>query len=1023
MYGLERRIERLIKEVKSLLNETDIQVDSIEMRKGKITFPCDITSISDGFSEYSNGEVWSGKNFDDYALFKFKINIPELKEGQEYYLHITTNKSGGHNMVRPQMLLFEGNKAIQGLDTNHESVRVSELAGKGEKWIYIYAFSGLPKKTPYGSEIDMDVSTGVRLYVNLQIRRKELVDFYYNLQTPYSYLQFIEKNSYEYQKILNDINESLSLVDFRIPHTEEFYQSILKANEYIIDNLYGEDKTIKGNVTLVGHTHIDVAWLWQYHHTVDKAVRSFATEVKLLKEYDEHRFMSSQAQLYEFVKRENPELYQNIKQLVKEGRWEVEGSMWVEPDMNLISGESIVLQILYGKKFFKEEFDVNCEVLWLPDVFGYSAALPQILMKSGIKYFMTSKLAWNERNRFPYDTFEWKGIDGSKVLAHCTSYLPNGYNPDIENGEILVGWNNYLQKDINDDILIPFGFADGGGGVTDAQIEEIKRVSCGFPGVPKAKIGTAGEYFHKLEDKVSGNKHLRVWAGELYYEKHRGTYTSMSRVKKQNRKCEFLYSNVQWLWMLAKCFENIEFPKERFEIGLKNILINQFHDVLPGTSISEVYEDSDALYNESFAIGDELSKTALQTLKMGDTDNEITVFNPFSQNVSGYIKYDGKYRYVDNVPAKGYGTYSINFKNNEIPVTISENVIENQFYIIKISDNGEIESLFDKRANRHCFISGKAANHFRVFEDKPGFDLGYYNLDNWDLECFYAEREFDIPKPSRISVLEEDGEYAIIRTERNYMDSHIVQDMIVYARSPRIDFKTNIDWKEHSQVLKVEFPIDVNTTRATYEIQFGYIERPTISNTTWDETKFEVCAHKWADISDSGYGLSVMNDCKYGYSAKDSTLSLTLLRCGNCPNPLADKEHHQFTYSILPHMGDIRDADVVREAYILNNPLFVAGGSIMNDEFPKHFSLFECKGAVLETIKPAENGDGIVLRFYEPYNSMQTVNLKSGKKIKRVEAVDLLENPVSKTDIKNCEDGISFKIKPFEIITLKVWLE
>ncbi len=1026
MYGLNARCMRLILEIGNLLNETNLKIKDIEIRKGKLSFPCNVTEIKDGFLPYNNGDIWSGEKFDDYALFKFTVDIPDFKEGYDFYLDAFTNKNGGHNMVRPQMLLLKGDTVIQGLDTNHSSVKITEFAGEKDVTFFVYAYSGLPKKTPYGSQINMDTTEGVRLFLSISERQKELCDFYYNIKIPYNYLKYFEENSYEYQKILNSINTSLTLVDLRNPHSEEFYDGIRKANNFIKEALYSGDNSGFGKATLIGHTHIDLAWLWRYEHTMDKAIRSFATEVKLLGEYDEHRFMSSQAQLYEYVKNQTPELYEEIKRLVKEGKWEAEGAMWVEPDMNLASGESIILQILYGKKFFKDEFGVDCEILWLPDVFGYTAALPQILKKSGVKYFMTSKLVSNEKNRFPFDTFKWRGIDGSEIFSHCTTYLWGGYNPNIENGEVLTGWRRYEQKNINDDILLPFGFADGGGGVTAEQIEAIRRMNKGIYGVPKAKISTAGDYFKTLEKKVSENPKLPVWSGEIYYEKHRGTYTSMARNKKYNRKCEFLLSNVNWLWALANSFEKTAFDKKKFDIAMKNMLLNQFHDVLPGTSIKEVYEDSDKLYKEAFEIGNSMCEEFFKVFKTDESSDKITVFNPYSKKISGYVEHKSEYIYVNDVPAKGYGTYMINSSKCENPVKVNGNIIENKYYIIEISDNGEITRLYDKNADKECVISGKTANRLRVFEDKS--DITAWgtisdNEDNWNLESYYTEREFPIPSPNNISLIKNNGEYAVIRVERKYMSSLISQDMIVYANSPRIDFKTKIDWKEHSQVLKAEFPINVNANRATYEIQFGYLERSTNFNTSWDEAKFEVCGHKWADISETDYGVAILNDCKYGYCANGSTISLTLLRSGNSPNPDADKEMHSFTYSIYPHSGDIKKADVVKEAYLLNNPLVVRNGGISEKLLPEKFSLFECEGAVLETIKPAENNDGVILRFYEPYNSSQNVKLKCGKNIKKAVCTDLMENITDDVYPELTDKSLSFKIKPFEIITLKLWLE
>ena len=1018
MFKLEARIQRLLNDLTPLLNKTSAPITGVQVRRGKLSFPCDVTAL-DGFVPYAVGDVWSEENFDTYALFRFQMDLPQTEDDTDLYLHIATNQSGGHNMVRPQMLLMVGNEAVQGVDTNHELVRINEYAGQKGVTFYLYAYSDYPKHTPYGGWVDLNTTDGVRLYLDLHTRDKTLTAFYHSIRIPFAHLAFFDKDSYEYTEIINGINEALCLVDFRYPQSEGFYESVKKANDYIENTLYGKARSGYGKATLVGHTHIDLAWLWRYEHTMDKVLRSFATEVKLLQEYDEHRFMSSQAQLYDYVKTQMPSLYEKIRQLVKEGRWEIEGAMWCEPDMNLVSGESIVRQILYGKRFFKEEFGVDCRLLWLPDVFGYTAALPQILHKAGVKYFMTSKLGTNDKNPFPYDTFTWKGIDGSEVFAHCTTYLPGAYCPDIEKGGLLEGSRRYKQKGINQDILTPFGFSDGGGGVTADQLECIRRMKKGIPGFPEVQIGTAGEYFDRLSEKVTGNKRLPCWRGEIYLENHRGTYTSMARIKQKNRQGEFLYANAEWLWALANCFEQKPFPKATFDDGMKKILLNQFHDVLPGSSLREVYEDADALYEQAFATGKALCADGIRAVPAASDESKITVFNPYSEAVSGYVTVGNGYYYAEAVPAKGYRTYAAAGTRPTVPLTVADGVIESRYYRIRLSEQGEILGLYDKEAGRECFVEGAIANRLRIFEDRSRPTSATGNEDNWNIEVYYTEREFAMPAPEKAYILQADEETVTLRTERRYMDSTIRQDMVVYARSPRIDFKTEIDWKECCQVLKAEFPVNVNATRATYEIQFGYVERPTVANTSWDEARFEVCGHKWADIADGGYGMALLNDCKYGHSANGSTLSLTLLRCGCSPNPNADKEHHSFTYSILPHRGDIRQAGVVKEAYLLNNPLFAVGGMAAKDEA---FSLFACDGAVLDTVKPAEDGDGLVLRIYEPYNCAQTVTLSSDRKIARVQAVNLMEEPMDGPIVEKTEQGISFGIKPFEIVTLKVWL-
>ncbi len=1015
MYLLKNRIKRTLGELQAVLDVKSRRIENMEIRRGKLNFPQDIQKISDGFTAFLYGDIWSEPEFDNYALFRFKVVIPQEYDGEKVILKVSTNQGGGHNMIRPQMLLFVDGTPMQGLDTNHERVMLAEKAKAGREYmIDVYAFSGMPVKTPYGDWVDLKEMEGVRFYADLQVRNDSLTEYYYNLKTPYTYLSFSEENSYEHQSILKVLCDSVNELDLRNPHSEEFYRGIKKANSILEKELYSKEYSGNGKATVIGHTHIDLAWLWQYKHTRDKTARSFSTAVKLLNEQKEHKFMSSQAQLYEFVKTEFPELYEEIKEMVKKGRWEPEGAMWVEPDMNLSAGESIVRQILYGKKFFKDEFDVDCKVLWLPDVFGYSAALPQILKKSGVEYFMTAKLGTNEVNRFPCDTFKWKGIDGEEVLAHLISYLPGVYNPKIEDGEILEGWRRYVQKDINDDVLVPFGFADGGGGPTEEQIEHIKRLKKGLPGVPQTKFGEVVDYFKRLEKKVQNDRRLPTWSGEIYYEKHRGTYTSMARNKKQNRKCEFLYMNAEWLWSLARIFGGGEFPKEKFDKGMKNMLLNQFHDVLPGSSIKQVYDDSDALYKEAFEIGEEICETAVRTIakQMGAKKPSVLIFNPYGEKVSGYAETEKGIIFAENVPAKGFAVYALDTKSPQYPVTATETEMENEYWKLKLSENGFIEALYDKKAGRQCFKENAQANKLRIFEDRPELE------DNWNLDSFYTEKEYELPMPDEIKVMETGGERGIVRIARKYQSSVITQDIIMYAHSKRIDFKTTIDWKEHSQIIRTDFPVDVNATKATYEIQFGHTERANNRNTSWEEAKFEVCGHKWADISDNGYGMALMNDCKYGYSALGGTIAMTLLRSGNVPNPLADKELHEFTYSILPHEGSFVEAEVVKEAYMLNNPMFAVTLAEKEASLPDSFSMFECEGAILETVKPAENGDGLILRMYEANNKSGRVKITCGKKTATAEFCDLMENKIG--DCKIEKDLIEFNIKPFEIVTLRV---
>jgi alpha-mannosidase len=668
--------------------------------------------------------------------------------------------------------------------------------------------------------------------------------------------------------------------------------------------------------------------------------------------------------------------------------------------------------------------------LWLPDVFGYSAALPQIIRKSGIPYFMTTKISWSQFNRFPNDTFYWRGLDGSQVLTHFVTTPDPGspfytYNGRINPEEVQGIWNAYRQKDVNDELLLSFGWGDGGGGPTQEMLEWATHQK-NLPGHPRVELGKAEAFFECLDQRIQ-EKSLPIWDGELYLEYHRGTYTSQAWIKRANRKAEIQYHNAEWAASMVDMLSGgSDYPHQELNTGWKKILFNQFHDILPGSSIRDVYEDSARDYAEIFSISDQVIHQSIDRIidTLSVNEEQVVVFNALSWQRDALIMIDWEPGYqgkslmmmdgkpgrsqkidtalgeywlceVDQVPSLGFRCYKLVENNDQAEnrIFISSNILENVFYRIQLNEYGQIESIWDKRARREVLVQGGRGNVFQVFEDRP------MNFDAWDIDIYYQDKMVEITQLVE-SVVEGSGSLrATLKQTWVFGESTIIQRMRIYANSPRIDFETDVDW-QHSQVLlKVAFPVDIRSTKATYEIQFGSIERPTHWNTSWDWARFEVNAHKWADLSEGNNGVAILNQCKYAYDIKDNIMRLTLIKSAIAPDPKADQGKHTFTYSLLPHRGDWREGDVTRQAYELNVPVLakiVAPGN-KNGSLPDEFEFAQINQdhVLLETIKKAEEGDGWVIRLYEyQQKHCQHAQIDFGKNISKAFEVNLMEeNP------------------------------
>ncbi|EOS57516.1 alpha-mannosidase [Paenibacillus barengoltzii] len=998
------------------------------------------------WSTMQTGERWEGRDL--YLWLETDVELPAEWKGRKIVGVFDFGKTGGGNNSGFESLLYVNGEPFQGVDMNHQEVFFPEEASGTKVKLQFRLWSGLE-------------GGGKPQIQEHRIKRAEIawldgtVDrLYYTARAVMQTVEVLPANAPERTDLLTALDRAFLRIDWSYPGSEAFYASLTEAEEQLTQAVAGMKKTSPVTVQCIGHTHIDVAWLWRLKHTREKAARSFSTVLRLMEMFPEYVFLQTQPQLYEYLKQDYPELYEQIKERVKEGRWEAAGGMWLEADCNLTSGESLVRQLLYGTRFLREEFGQECTYLWLPDVFGYSWALPQILRKSGIDTFMTTKISWNQYNRMPHDTFWWRGIDGSEVLTHFITTPQDGnfwwytYNGQIEASSVQGIWESYRDKEVNKELLLSYGYGDGGGGVNREHLELRRRLD-EMPGLPRVTTGRADDFFAKLHETVeSADRYVHTWDGELYLEYHRGTYTSQAYNKKMNRKLELLSRDTEWLLSLQALLAGggkwDTYPKAKLDESWKTILRNQFHDIIPGSSIPEVYRDSKEEYAEAQSLLESCREQAIQALT-SDAGDTYTVWNPSSWPFTGLValedqdtdkatqwiqaegqvlqsEFDGTTVWVrvENVPPLGFVTIQRKKEvqaDNAVAVTsepfkVRPNGIETPIYRIEWNDRGQLISIFDSIADREVLASGERGNVLQVFEDKPKM------FEAWDIDVFYQEKQREVEQLQECKV-DTGSLRAVVHFTWTYMSSTIRQQMILYADNRRIDFRTWVDWQERQQLLKVAFPVDIRATEATYDIQFGNVKRPTHWNTSWDFARFETVGHQWVDLSERGYGVSLLNDCKYGHDIKDHVIRLSLLKSATYPDPQADRGEHEFTYALYPHEGDWSEGGTVQAAALLNQPVYATPGAVPASSF----SLLQTSGSadvVIDAVKKAEDDDSVIVRFHEYKGGRGRVRLHVGVPVMSWQETDLMERPAGEL---SSADAIELTVTPYEIKTVRLQMK
>jgi alpha-mannosidase len=1015
------------------------------------------------------GSYWCEPHADFVLRTRFQIP-PDWNADSPIALHLPIGKAG--DFSHPEALAYIDGVPYAACDRHHQEIllphsRPSVPPNPGGEV--------RPSNTQYPISIFDGASHLLALhgwagslnndrYARLLMRECALVqvdqptrDFVALARVALGVADHLDENEPARAHLYTALDEAFKALDTREPFGERFYASVPAAHETLREGVAQAGAPLDVSITAVGHAHIDVAWLWTLGQTRRKCGRTFYNVVRLMEQFPEFCFSQSQPQLYDFVRQDYPALFEVIKQQVREGRWELLGGTWVEADCNITGPESLARQFLLGRTFFRNHFgaDADAPVLWLPDVFGYAWNLPQLIKEAGLEYFFTIKLGWNQYNRLPYDSFWWQGLDGTRILTHFSTTFGSGdvhvstYNANASPEQTLQTWRNFQQKDwgkpgVTPPLLMSFGYGDGGGGPTREMVENIREMGC-FPATPQIKCGQVGEFFRKLEAEVGDR--LPTWNSELYLENHRGTYTTQSRNKRANRQSEFLLHDAEFLATLASVLDmGHRYPHAELHRAWELVCLNQFHDILPGSSIGPVYVESQQQYAEVREIGERVRDCALAAMAE-KLDGDALVVNPTSFKRRDLVFWSNPpvespaLQRTDGSPVSIQSVeggllldvgellpYSITPLLLAAPITdhgsritnlaATPAFLENNYLRVELDTAGDITRIYDKLNGRDVLPAGATANQFQAFEDRP------INPDAWDIDIFYDDKPWLAEPADSVRVVESGPLRATIEVRRRILNSEYIQRISLVHNSPRLDFDTTIQWRERHILLKVAFPVEVLSPQATYEIQWGNVQRPTHRNTSWDWARFEVCAQKWVDLSEGGYGVSLLNDCKYGHDIRDNVMRLSLLRSPTMPDPEADQGQHRFVYSLLPHEGGW-DERTIAEAYALNDPLIVwtkdEGRMTKALSFvirPSSFVSVNLPNVVIETIKQAEDGQGVIVRLYESQRHRGQFTLTTAFPLAETWRTNLLEENQERLEI--ADHQLRFSIKPYQIVTLRL---
>jgi len=943
------------------------------------------------------GDVWGG--LFDCAWFRFRGTVPAVPAGSIIVLLLD---------VSGEMLVVDADgNPQQGLTTAASWYDYS-LGKPGKKVLYPV------RKLAQGDAVDIwadagnnDLfgilqNNGTVQQASMAILHEDREGLYYDYWVLHDFMQQLPPTSARYQKILFALwNAKQALVTFN-------RDDVRKARAFLGAELNKKNGDVSLRFSAVGHAHLDLAWLWPMRESFRKGARTFSHVLTMMERYPEFRFTASQAQLYQWMKDLYPSLYERVKKAIAAGRWEAITASWVEFDTNVPWGEGLVRQLLYGKQFARKEFGIDVKACLLPDSFGYTGALPQLLKKAGVDYLVTTKMSWDRYNTYPHHTFFWEGIDGSKVLVHLP---PEGtYNSPASPRVVKFAENEYLDKAVSEDALIIFGIGDGGGGPGVEHIERIMRER-NLEGLAPVKMETIREFVPRLD---AAAEWYHTWTGELYLACHQGTYTTQGRNKRHNRLMEVALHSAEFLSSLAGVKAGLAYPALELERLWKETLLYQFHDILPGSSITRVYKETGERYpvlqQEAGSIAASASEKLLGAVDTSRCTSPAGIFNTLSWDRTEWMKIGGQwfkptvgslgYALLDSaVSAEGAGTVSARTSR-----------LENELLSVELASDGSIRSVFDKEHRREAIAADETANRLLVFDDRG---------DAWDYAWDYEYRMVGrfVLTGADVST---DGPRAMITQHYAFGASKLDQKIILTSGSRRIDFETVVDWQETGKMLRTVFPVNVQSSEVACDIQFGHIKRATHRSSSWEHGMYEIPAQKWIDLSQRNYGVALLKDCKYGHKAVGNILDINLLRSPVYPDPVADKGAHAFTYALYPHAGDHIAGGVIRASYEMNYPLHAVKTGVHAGALSSSYSLaaVDAANVIIESVKQAEDGNGLILRLYEAHGIDGRAAVTLGIPCSKASLTNLLEEEIREL---NVEGGrISVDVGPFEIVTLRI---
>lgn len=995
------------------------------------------------WAEMKEGALW-GREF-EYLWLKSEIRIPEKCAGKRIVMDLNP---GGEACIYVNGIEF-GTRRAESVTAAHHYILDQTLTGAanpGEVFeivLEVYAGHRIPLQDGFCEAYPLtegdryleeygEEEEGKRARLGSStfgVWKEEIYQTWLDAALLSDLAGFLPENSLRRLAIEKGLKEFSRTVQFDAGGED----SLKRGRELLNPLLAARNGSTVPVIYAHGHAHIDLAWLWPAEETKRKVLRTFAAQVRLMEEYPDYVFLQSQPALYEMVKEYYPDLYRKIKEKIKSGQWIAEGAAYVEPDTNLSGGEALIRQILYGKAFFKTEFGVESELMWLPDVFGYSAALPQILKKCGVNYFATQKLFWayNGGEQFPYNYFRWQGIDGNRVTAHIH------YQYDAETNPSAIGkmWEGRAQKENMNGFLLPFGYGDGGGGATRDHLEMAERQS-DLEGAAKVRLCSPIRYFKEQPDPVE------TYVGELYYNCHRGTLTSQSKVKNDNRRCEFALREAE-LWSgIGGLEQKAEVPCERLKTLWKTLLFHQFHDILPGSSIARVYQDAAKEYGTIHSETNQMIRDC--TSAWTDGADGLTVFNSLSFERKVYLSIPESWEAAEDregnripigrgimgklvcVTAPPCGFSSLcpapGKKGNEdktknegqtqavLSLRDGRIILENKEVRAEFNSCGELLVFMEKKNGRNV-VKGRG-NVMELYEDMP------HMCDAWDLDSVYESVPVPTEETAEVTILCEKGLEVGFLVKRKIGSSRYEQTISLSGEGRQIDFHMKIDWREHHRLLKSAFSVIYEPMDAVHEIQFGYLKRPAHRSKQSDRDKFEVCNHKWTALLNNSGGAAVLNQAKYGVSTLGNTVKLSLLRAPLSPDPTCDQGEQEICYAFYIWTGGLPESGVVEQGYAYNAPLTVQTGTAP----VKSFFRTDAADIFLEAWKKAEDGEGYIIRLYEAYEMHSNCQVSFPWKGIRAWETDMLERRQNELKIAEEEGGCSIPLEftPFEIKTIRI---